>query len=73
MSTFKMAAPLENVSETRESVDLDDLCEVEATVASGLEEVAKDEAEEKLGVSVTAQRGRIIFKIPIKNVKQVKV
>ena len=49
----------------------DDACEIEATVVTGFENVAKEEAEEKLNVPVDVKRGRIAFKIPTADVKKV--
>ncbi|KAK3102189.1 hypothetical protein FSP39_009469 [Pinctada imbricata] len=64
-----MSAAMDNVAEP-ESKDLERLCEIEATVATGLEEIAKDEADEKLGVDSRISRGRILLQIPIKNVSK---
>lgn len=50
-----------------------ELCEIEATVASGFENVVKEDAEEKFNVPVDAKRGRIAFKVPMKDVKKVIV
>lgn len=59
-----MSAPIENMQEN-------EFCEIEATVASGFENVVKEDAEEKLNVPVDAKRGRIAFKVPMKDVKKV--
>ena len=50
-----MAAPMENVEL--------EICEIEATVATGFENVAQEEAKEKLGVIPTVSRGKIVFSI----------
>lgn len=49
----------------------DDLCEIEATVASGFEDVVKEDVEEKFKIPVDVKRGRVVFKIPQKDVKKV--
>lgn len=59
-----MSAPIENMQEN-------EFCELEATVASGFENVVKEDAEEKFNVPVDAKRGRIAFKVPMKDVKKV--
>lgn len=59
-----MSAPIENMQENEFS-------EIEATVASGFENVVKEDAEEKFNVPVDAKRGRIAFKVPMKDVKKV--
>lgn len=63
---FKMSAPAENMPQ-------DDLCEIEATVASGFEDVVKEDVEEKFKTPVDVKRGRVVFKIPQKDVKKVKL
>ncbi|XP_062593310.1 tRNA (guanine(6)-N2)-methyltransferase THUMP3-like [Saccostrea cucullata] len=62
-----MSAPMENMPLKNKG----DICEIEATVVSGFENVAKEEAEEKLKVPVDFKRGRIIFKIPTEDVNKV--
>ena len=48
------------------------LCEIECTVVSGLEAVAQDEVEKKLGLEVFETiRGRVNFKIPFTRVREV--
>lgn len=59
-----MSAPAENMLQ-------DDLCEIEATVASGFEDVVKEDVEEKFKTPVDVKRGRVVFKIPQKDVKKV--
>lgn len=49
----------------------DDLCEIEATVASGFEDVVKEDVEEKFKTPVDVKRGRVVFKIPQKDVRKV--
>lgn len=61
-----MSAPAENMLQ-------DDLCEIEATVASGFEDVVKEDVEEKFQTPVDVKRGRVVFKIPQKDVKKVKL
>lgn len=61
-----MSAPAENMPQ-------DDLCEIEATVASGFEDVVKEDVEEKFKTPVDVKRGRVVFKIPQKDVKKVKL
>ncbi|XP_061186507.1 tRNA (guanine(6)-N2)-methyltransferase THUMP3-like [Saccostrea echinata] len=62
-----MSAPMDNMPQENKG----DICEIEATVVSGFENVAKEEAEEKLKVQVDFKRGRIIFKIPTEDVNKV--
>ena len=46
-------------------------CKIEATVPTGFEQTAKEEAEEKLDVTVEHDRGKISFDIPIDDVQKV--
>lgn len=46
-------------------------CIIEATVPTGFEEVAKEEAIEKFGTECTSSRGNITFSVPINRVKDV--
>ncbi|XP_071082717.1 tRNA (guanine(6)-N(2))-methyltransferase THUMP3-like [Haliotis cracherodii] len=62
-----MAAPTENVTDgANENIDM---CEIEATVATGFEQIAKEEVEEKFGIIARAARGKVMAKIPVKDVK----
>lgn len=65
---FKMSAPINDNMSTDEK---DILCEIEATVTTGFEPTAMEEAVEKLNAEVTVSRGRIILKVPISKVKKV--
>ena len=47
------------------------LCEIEATVATGFEELAQEEVQEKFGVTSRAKRGSINFEVPISRANQV--
>lgn len=46
-------------------------CTIEATVVTGFEEVAKEEAEERFNTCCKVLRGRISFECPIESVEQV--
>lgn len=48
-----------------------ELCEIETTIVTGFESIAKEEAAEKLGVKTSTARGKLNFKIPVKDVKKV--
>ncbi|XP_071515850.1 tRNA (guanine(6)-N(2))-methyltransferase THUMP3-like isoform X2 [Panulirus ornatus] len=48
-----------------------ELCTIEATVVTGLEEVALEECREKLGVNCVAARGRVFMDISIQEVSKV--
>ena len=48
-----------------------ELCEIEASVNTGLEETAKNEVFEKFNITATSTMGRINFTMPIKDVKMV--
>ena len=63
-----MSAPTNDNMSTDEK---DILCEIEATVTTGFEPTAMEEAVEKLNAEVTVSRGRIILKVPISKVKKV--
>ncbi|XP_074646228.1 tRNA (guanine(6)-N(2))-methyltransferase THUMP3-like [Tubulanus polymorphus] len=62
-----MAAPIEN----EEVKNYPSICEIEASVATGFERVAKEEIEEKLKVPVKPFRGNVVFTIPFEHVKRV--
>jgi len=47
------------------------LCEIEATVVSGFEPLAKEEVEEKFGATAWTSRGRVNMLIPIEDVQKV--
>ncbi|KAK6176405.1 hypothetical protein SNE40_014697 [Patella caerulea] len=59
-----MAAPTENVDE-------DNFCMIEATVATGFEQTAREEVIEKLNLDVKCARGKIIIKTPISIVPKI--
>ncbi|XP_055958431.1 uncharacterized protein LOC126828015 [Patella vulgata] len=59
-----MAAPTENVDE-------DNFCMVEATVATGFEQTAREEVIEKLNLDVKCARGKLIIKTPISLVPKI--
>ncbi|XP_052068135.1 tRNA (guanine(6)-N2)-methyltransferase THUMP3-like [Mytilus californianus] len=63
-----MSAPIDHNMSTDEK---DILCEIEATVTTGFEPTAMEEAVEKLNAEVTVSRGRIVLKVPISKVKKV--
>ena len=48
-----------------------EICEIEGSVNTGLEYCAKDEVFEKFGVESTMEMGRINFKLPVNEIKQV--
>lgn len=53
------------------SPDNPDLCTLEATVVTGLEDVAAEECKEKLGVTCVQARGRIFIDVNIADVPKV--
>ena len=64
-----MAAPTDVHEESKtEQV----LCEIEATVPTGFEELARDEIAEKLGTKGTVVRGRVNFFLPKERAKEVR-
>ena len=46
-------------------------CSIEATVPTGFEPTAREEAEEKLGVTATYERGKICFDISLDDMAKV--
>ena len=48
-----------------------ELCRIEASVPSGFEPTAQMEVQEKLGVDVTHERGKVMFEIAIEDVEKV--
>ncbi|XP_067684651.1 tRNA (guanine(6)-N2)-methyltransferase THUMP3-like [Haliotis asinina] len=63
-----MAAPIGNVIEgANENIDM---CEIEATVATGFEQIAKEEVEEKFGITARAARGKVMAIVPVNDVKK---
>ena len=46
--------------------------EIEATIVTGFENVAKEDAEEHLGVQVKAGRGKITMHVPEEKLPQVR-
>jgi len=67
-----MAAPMDDVVGESALEENDTMCLIEATVATGLEQIAKEEAIEVLTKDVKLARGHIILKMPIKDVKKVR-
>ena len=67
-SIIIMAAPITNIMGAERNVEC---CEIEASVNTGFEEVAKDEVAEKFGVIATTARGKINFSMPISDAKKV--
>lgn len=59
---------MEDVSEVRET----GFCTVEATVVTGFESVAAEEADERFNTNCKIMRGRISIECPIESVEQVK-
>ncbi|XP_041350135.1 THUMP domain-containing protein 3-like [Gigantopelta aegis] len=57
-----MAAPSDDMMD-KENVP--EFVEIEATVATGFEQTARDEAEEKLGAELRTGRGKIIMRLPL--------
>ncbi|ESO91208.1 hypothetical protein LOTGIDRAFT_105490, partial [Lottia gigantea] len=60
-----MAAPSQNVEE-----DVI-FCDIEATVATGFEQTAREEVIEKLGFDVRSSRGKITIRTPISQVPRI--
>ena len=50
-----------------------EIVEIEATVATGFEQTAREEAEEKLGAQLRTGRGKIIMRLPINDAFKVGV
>ena len=72
MNTFEsnMAAPID----TGKGANMEKqhkYCEIEATVTTGFENIAKEEVEEKFGVEAAVEKGHITFTIPVSDVDQV--
>lgn len=63
-----MAAPIADIMGTEQNLEC---CEIEATVNTGFEEMAKDEVAEKFGVVSATSRGKINFFMPIGDAKKV--
>ena len=63
-----MAAPTENMLDQENKL----FCNIEATVATGFELVAKEEAEQKCGSVTKVSRGNINIKVPVENAEKVK-
>ena len=52
----------------------DRLCEIQCTVVTGFEQVAKDDVAEKLGCTVEISgRGNIVAFVPFNQVKRVRL
>ena len=68
-----MAAPYESVRDCDSEENSSLFCNIEATVATGFEPTAKEEAEEKCGTVTKVSRGKINIRIPVENAKQVLV
>ena len=68
-----MAAPCEDTMDKTTAENSQLFCSIEATVATGFEPVAKEEAEEKCGIVTKVSRGKININIPIEKAKQVLV
>ncbi|KAK3601761.1 hypothetical protein CHS0354_016124 [Potamilus streckersoni] len=66
-----MAASTNSVSNNESKSKLEQYCCIEATVTTGFENVAQEEAKEKFGCDVTARRGGIVIHLPISGVRQV--
>lgn len=67
-----MSAPMNSMSTVKCLEESDCICEIEATVTTGFEQFAMEEAIEKLNAEVNSTRGRIIMKVPMNNVKKVE-
>ncbi|KAK3895897.1 hypothetical protein Pcinc_000505 [Petrolisthes cinctipes] len=51
--------------------DNNNICTLEATVITGLEDIAGDECREKLGVEAVLARGRVFIDVHVSQVPQV--
>lgn len=67
-----MSAPMNNMPTIKSLKESHYICEIEATVTTGFEPIAMEEAVEKLNAEVNTTRGRIIMKVPMDNVKKVE-
>ena len=68
-----MDAPIECPNDVGTVENSELFCDVEATVATGFEEIAKEEAEEKCGIVTKVSRGKINIKIPVEKARQVLI
>ena len=68
-----MAAPNESSNVDAVTGDSELFCNIEATVVTGFEEIAKGEVEEKCGIVTKVSRGKINIKLPVEKAKQVLV
>lgn len=68
-----MAAPIESLCDVASGENSQSLCNIEATVATGFELVAKEEVEEKCGIVTKVSRGKINIKFPVEIATQVIV
>ena len=63
-----MAASTDSIMLAEQDVEC---CEIEATVNTGFEEMAREEVAEKFGIVSTMARGKINFFMPISDAKKV--
>ncbi|ELT94984.1 hypothetical protein CAPTEDRAFT_229121 [Capitella teleta] len=63
MATSTDGAMCENQMEQKD--DLEEYCEIEASIVAGFEPLAEEEIMEKLGVTSTHERGRVNFRMKI--------
>ena len=69
-----MAAPTEKHEVTEQTDENDRLCEIQCTVVTGFEEVAKADVKEKLGCTVEVRgRGNIVAFLPLNEVLKVRL
>ena len=69
-----MAAPIEKHEVVEQVEENDRLCEIQCTVVTGFEQVAKDDVGEKLGCTVEISgRGNIVAFVPFNQVKRVRL
>jgi len=66
-----MATPLNLTGITGLSPDLGDVCTIEASCVTGFEGVAAEEVRSVLNCEAVPQRGRVVFDIQVKDVKNV--
>ena len=69
-----MAAPTEKHEVVGQAEENDRLCEIQCTVVTGFEQVAKADVEEKLGCTVEVNgRGNILALVPFSQVLRVRL
>ncbi len=66
-----MSAPMEKHADSISERGKGRICEVDATVVTGFEQVARDDVRKRLGVEVEPVRGKITIFIPFEDLPKV--